>query len=575
MPGQFDTGSVGEAPAVSFSVTQPSVDTSAATIVDSLGIAVNAATQIQKSRAQKKQLTAIDGFISEQTLLGDAVAQGRLTSKQAKSKARNNFLRAQADNPGLGQKLIDVHGKIMSQTGLGAIIKEGTEDEQLETARVKEATLAGFAKPSDDVETQAEGVERYFSLKRADAERDSAMKKLALVDKSDSHARMVATEEAKSATLKLSGTLAPQIAKEIDDVGLLVSNGTLSQEEGLDEINALRINYLQNFSLTSARAGGDFANNLKAPISLIFDNASEKLEGKKTLELIERQNKNYLALATNDLLKDETIRNVVALSNQMGNSISGQAFTNKIIHEQMKKFTDPKPKSNSPVTGETSEVEPTLELLKNNLAVANSKQMSADEQQDLHHTMRKVLKSVNIYRSAVEDPAEYNSIITFAASSDYGDYSVANGGVDTELSSQAKDIIDIQYTQEVLPLLKTEYEKVVTTILRAATPGPIQGFPITVQEVPGQSMTEVVEPAFNGSGVTFRLSGDMPRGAGDSVRKSINNLNERVAPLINNLIRSSAHFDGNKNYKAQYDAYFTRIFGTTDDSGSADPQEGD
>ena len=569
MAGQFDTGGIGDSVGASFTPRQAVVDTTASIALDSLGKAVNVATKIQASRKAKSGLTAIDRFSEQQVLLADAVDQGKLTSGQARSKARQNFIKAQADNPGLGQELIDVHGKILREAGLGKVIQTGTDEEQLRTKLTEEATVAGWVKPSDSAEQKRLSEDSYFSFKRARDEHTAATNELSLASSQDSHAQSVAQQRSKDAALKLSGILTPQIGRELTDITQRFKNGAMDQVTALAEIQAMQVATLQQTAQTGARAGGNFVENLQVPMSMLFENSIAEVSGTKDVKLIEDQNKMLTLMSTNSLLKDESVRNLSAIAGIFRNSTSVDVLANSKAQEMVKKFVVDK-KVVPEVTGDTEDVALGLSVIRDNLIQANKGNLSDGELSEFKKGMQKTLKSIDVYQSAVSDPSDYNDSLEFFASTEYGDYSLAEGGIDTELSTVAKQVIDVQYNQEVIPLLRTEYERVITTAFKSV---PVQGpTGAAVALIPRTTdLTTVVEPVFNGAGVTFRST----QGNNSAIRSAAKGLNEKVAPVINRMIRSSAHFEGNKNYKAQFDVYFTRIFGAADTSGSTDTQEGD
>jgi hypothetical protein len=72
------------------------------------------------------------------------------------------------------------------------------------------------------------------------------------------------------------------------------------------------------------------------------------------------------------------------------------------------------------------------------------------------------------------------------------------------------------------------------------------------------SVEERIKPVFTGSGITF-----MPRDGSDAKTKmKAQELNKKVAPVVNRFIRMGAHLQGNQNYKQVYESQYAAIFGS-------------
>ena len=75
--------------------------------------------------------------------------------------------------------------------------------------------------------------------------------------------------------------------------------------------------------------------------------------------------------------------------------------------------------------------------------------------------------------------------------------------------------------------------------------------------------TSVIKPTFTGAGVTFIAQ----PGSSNAIRIKAKDLNQKVAPVLNRLIRMSAHLAGGTNYKSVYDQNYSAIFGEEQPKG--------
>src|SRR5690554_2285713 len=116
-------------------------------------------------RRQKETAAGVTEMYSQEALrLADAVDTGQMSSNVARSCMRRLYSQYIADNPGLQKEIYDVHSNILSTSGLGQVIDEGTEQEQLEAAYRKKVADAGFITAGMHEEEHAAAVEQYRSI---------------------------------------------------------------------------------------------------------------------------------------------------------------------------------------------------------------------------------------------------------------------------------------------------------------------------------------------------------------------------------------------------------------------------
>jgi len=191
-----------------------------------------------------------------------------------------------------------------------------------------------------------------------------------------------------------------------------------------------------------------------------------------------------------------------------------------------------------------------------NLGAVKDPNSKTETQEQLNANVTNVLKGIDVHSVAVSNPAEYNQVTDFLASPEFGKFTSSGGGVYQDAAQNASQILQTQYVDQLLPLLKTEYENTALNAPSAVTTAR-ELTPSTVR--PGVPTTSVIKPFFTGGGVVFRAEG--PNANDTQTRNKVKDLNNKVGTVLNKLIRMDAHLSGNTDYKAAYERYAPSIFG--------------
>src|SRR5690554_1562985 len=145
----------------------PSGPSAVASLVETVGAFIPSKRDLDAIAERRQQQTAAsvtEVYSQEALRLADAVDTGQMSSNVARARMRRLYSQYIADNPGLQKELYDVHSRILSTSGLGQVIDEGTEQEQLQAAYRKKVADAGFITAGMTEEEQAAAVEQYRSF---------------------------------------------------------------------------------------------------------------------------------------------------------------------------------------------------------------------------------------------------------------------------------------------------------------------------------------------------------------------------------------------------------------------------
>lgn len=551
-------------------------------------------TMIANDQAQLKQQsidTVVTAFSQKQLKLADAVEQGAMSSQEARMRMRKNYTDEISNNPSLTKLLAQTQGDIINTAGLGKVVAEGTEQEKINIALQKEATMAGWIKPTASPDEQQAGIAAYSQFKRHEADINAQQNALQLASSQVGYERAkigLATDRIQQVTAgynqqsaKINLVEAKQQQQARQAVGGLADSYNFKFNQDLQEIEARKdrgeitaqeaikladqqfATISQIVSSVGRDAGGDYVNNIVAPMQMRYNNSVKFLNGEIDKQILGNENERTVALQMKNALGDPKVAQVVATSKLLGNAnLALIPGVNSAVMSILDKNTNPatKPADVLPDTpDEKADVGNYLGVLKSsmsNLGAVKDPNSKTETQEQLNANVTNVLKGIDVHSVAVSNPAEYNQVTDFLASPEFGKFTSSGGGVYQDAAQNASQILQTQYVDQLLPLLKTEYENTALNAPSAVTTA--RGLtPSTVR--PGVPTTSVIKPFFTGGGVVFRAEG--PNANDTQTRNKVKDLNNKVGTVLNKLIRMDAHLSGNTDYKAAYERYAPSIFG--------------
>lgn len=555
------------------------------------------AAAIQKNQqvAQQNALNqVVGGFAQKQLSIADAVETNQISSQEGRMRMRANYTQAISNNPGLTDVLAKTQKELVTTAGLGSVVSEGTEQEKMAFALQKEAMTAGWVKPDASPAEAAAGAAAFTQFKRHQADIDAQQNQLSLDSAqiglqrakiglaTDRVQQVTAGYQQQSAKMSLEENVRKQRSQIA--VGGMADSYFFKFNQDLDQIQKQReANQItpqeavmaadksfaviqQAINLTGRDAGGDYVNNLTSPLKGLYENRKQFLTGEIDQKTLETQNSVLLGKSKLNLLGNPKMAEVTALSNLLGPStLALLPEVNNAVVDYLGRNADPSPTSKPADvlpdrTEDKQAVGTYFGVLKSNMDAFDG--MQGDQKtrtaEELNANVTNVLKSIDVHSLTVNNPSEYNQVTDLIASPQYGKFVKQGGGIHAEAAENAKNILQTQYFDKVVPVLKQEYEKATTgslgqlTMARSLTPA---------QTVEGTPVVKDIKPVFSGGGVTFRADPS----ASTAVKNKAKDLNNGVAKVINKLLRMDAHLNGDTDYKGSYDRNFETIFGVKQD----------
>lgn len=536
----------------------------------------------------------VENFSQQQLQISEAVDMGELSSQEARMRMRANYAQAISDNPMLMDELTTAQKNIIGTSGLGKVAAEGTEEEQRWNRILQSATDDGWIRPGMSSQQADEMANAYLDfqlageqLSRAQAELtyetgqvgltrarlgvqkdQQALTRGAMGIESDRIGlqRLKASVEGEKALATMAGSYFQKFNSDIQEISRQVESGEIdevSAQRLLDQQYAVVQNLVRG---VGAEARSDYLNNLTTGFDDLYRSAGKYISGEMTLEALERRSNVDLAIQNNMITGDPDRARVIATTNIVRHPLTGimtdRAITGHLMEFLSDNGTEEGPPANLMNPRYRQDNEGYINILRPNLRSASEGTLEddvnapegANPYEEVATHVQQTLRSVSAYSAAVDDPSEFNDVVQLFASDEFRDYATSgNLRFDQAEAQNAHEVLMAQYHEVFLPLLRNEWEgaNVDTGVLRAGSGVLATG------EREQQPVGDLVQPSFVGGGFRFSTTSDNPR-----VRNKVREMNKDVAPVVNRMLRSSAHLERHDNYEKIYRELVEPLFRT-------------
>lgn len=531
---------------------------------------------------QQQQDQAVSTFVRGQLSLADAVDTGGMSSLEARTRMRANLSRAIADNPALAVDLGKAHTATIKSTGLGQAVYEGTEAEKQQVNIETEAVEAGWVRPNQSPQDKEKAAYAYQDFKRSMELMEFEQKKLALESSrvglqreriglttagiQQQNARLALAEKqnklnAQNALGKASNAYIVKLQGDLENIRQAKEDGRIDATQAAMATDQAFLVVDQLTRQVGAQAGSDYVNNLTAPMRQMVENYKGYMTGQIKLDDLKTRTDTNVAMQTLNLSNNPQSAKLIAASKLFPNSdVISLTQSNDVVMNFIGGGQDvnTKPADVLPDYQEGKEgLNTYLNMMQQTMGKVNAGTAVDPEgtKQDVDNNLTNILRSIDVYGASTSNASDYNGVMDFLSKTEVGRYITTQGGLpDTVAANKAAQAIEYQYANVVLPLIKQEYEK-------SKTGGTASMSYYGRTEVPGvkgqQATKDLITPKFIGSGVVFNVN---PGDTSTFTRAKAKELNDKVAPVLNRLIRVSAHLNGTTDYKSVYEQNYSQLF---------------
>ncbi len=531
---------------------------------------------------QQQQDQAVSTFVRGQLSLADAVDTGGMSSLEARTRMRANLSRAIADNPALAVDLGKAHTATIKSTGLGQAVYEGTEAEKQQVNIETEAVEAGWVRPNQSPQDKEKAAYAYQDFKRSMELMGFEQKKLALESSrvglqreriglttagiQQQNARLALAEKqnklnAQNALGKASNAYIVKLQGDLENIRQAKEDGRIDATQAAMATDQAFLVVDQLTRQIGAQAGSDYVNNLTAPMRQMVENYKGYMTGQIKLDDLKTRTDTNVAMQTLNLSNNPQSAKLIAASKLFPNSdVISLTQSNDVVMNFIGGGQDvnTKPADVLPDYQEGKDgLNTYLNMMQQTMGKVNAGTAVDPEgtKQDVDNNLTNILRSIDVYGASTSNASDYNGVMDFLSKTEVGRYITTQGGLpDTVAANKAAQAIEYQYANVVLPLIKQEYEK-------SKTGGQASMSYYGRTEVPGvkgqQATKDLITPQFIGSGVVFNVK---PGDTSTFTRAKAKELNDKVAPVLNRLIRVSAHLSGTTDYKSVYEQNYSQLF---------------
>lgn len=519
--------------------------------------------------AESNQNKALVDYNRSVDNINQQLEQGAISQSQATSKIRSITSRALAANPQYTKEISQAHNAFSGSTAVGEALDREEQMVQIETARVKEATLAGWALDGMSEEEQRRATAAYFADKRVDDELDEMRQQMQFetsqtqaglsIDKARQDALKIQREE--QSTILLGQKVQNHFVRFNTSVGAMLKNVNRSDPEQVrnlalfidGELATIR-NESNNYTFLPSevinRKLKPFEDLATAYKTALTDDESFKALGNQ-IGLIEKgallemyiKNPELAQLnASSEITKSFPPETVTLLINSPG---VGKFFTDIMSKALgMSAVADP-------LSGEDAEREGKMKVLKETLNLSNE-----SDRETAVSGINRMLRTLNGFALVQENPKQFRELAQFLSSPEFAKM-VSNGELEEDAGLQAATVMQINFQQ-------------------ATKNAAVQQVKDTFTRVSGKKfdMPDVFDLQFAGTGLVATRK-DVLMNVPD--RGNLDRIVREIKPALQAMTQSikiTSHLNGHTDYKRTWEeqkgTFFPAFFGTsvTEETGA-------
>ncbi len=539
--------------------------------------------------AYRNSIEAVQGDYTQQLLkIANGVDQGVLTPQRAKLNARALFYQYVGNHPELTDQLLATHKAVMADAGLGQVIDTGNDAEKLQTLQRQEAAKAGFITPGSDLAEADRGVAAWQQTQLAQANLGLAQKQLeyqrGLIGQQKDYVDLAAAKqnyvtgginqniaklnlfeknaEVQSQRAITSGVAGLQHAvnTQLQQLDNAVTNKKMTPEQAQMAAQQIVAGAQSTVAQQAPYASSEFVNNALAPIRTLAGAYTDKFSGKIDATTAANQVNASLTHAQSNLFSSSPDFLKITAASKLFPQII-QPFADQLTNEvvgQLGVGTGHTAGVPNVVAGTPSN-QSYLNIIQHVAGLNSSGQLTPDQQNEFHQNMHQILSGLHVYGPTADSPTKLNQIINWMASPQIGKYfsnSADASKIDPNDKQQAINLFQHNYETNIQPLLVQEFQKGQVQVGYKYDPNSLTGMGLGADQADMRPTPTQVHPEFNGSGVSFVPNDPSNSGA----RAAANDLNQKVAPVMNTQIRAMANLQGNRDYKGVYDNMWNGIY---------------
>lgn len=611
MPQIFDTEVQQTTGTVNVPQPRAVVNNSTSDLINQIGsVGLQTAQDVQQGIVAGNKMIGQANLANYSIQLGkyqQAVEQGTMSSAAARTRIRDLRNQVIANNPSLLPQIDSTTSNFLSDSGLGADIVKGTQAEQQRADIVKQMSQEGWSiTPDMPQDQQQELINAWQQQKLAQQQVQQAQAQIALTRgqlgiqsdrlglekdrQSLATGAITQQTDALNLQIKLHQTAANQavfsgaqgwttnFASSMNNIVQQFQSSAKSPadvQKYTDQVN------LELAKITAAAnqagLGGDqsVVSQAIAPMKALADATTQFLQGKIQTQALQDQTTNaknsavLLAIHAADE-KGRKVLGIAMAAPGMSSSLQTSLVDGVVLHMLGTNSQDPGTPGASAggadiVVGRGSpnfgSVNAYLDGIKAAVAKSNLGTLDPNSEKLLANNITNIANGILGTNTKAKSPQDYNQIMQFLADPAINAYIVKHPDImRTGDMKGVSDMLAHEYTLNVMPLVKQEWQQATSPQGKGyldfsnPTSTPYGSVPTYSQrEVPRNT---VAHPEFTGGGIRFVADNNDPQ-----TIASVEQLNQKVAPVMARLIRATATMEGTSNYRKVWNENYASWFG--------------
>lgn len=556
-------------------VQQQYISSGIAEAVSNLGdIFAKGLSNKRKEEADARKKSIVNGYVSAETAINNAVASGQMSAQEAAARSRANANKYYAGYSDLIPEFEAAGKALRGFTEKGEVEAELQTEKDIFKADINQARERGFIFTPGMSRAAADAQIRAAKTSiSAEREMEQLYKKNAEQRAQGTYDAGVAQREARDVSTRLINAIAGDNLEAFQQLGSSLAADVKSGKITYDEAQRLMAQRYSNIA-SAIQAGAGVNPELAAPYRSIFEDMNKlyitAMDPKQTVDNLDNQvklliNKQKLIAVSNPQLAagvalsqlfgqsaDIILANGALLTNAARNMIEGQADT--------------------PIVGNPNLEKDGFRLAKDGLTKLqkNSYPDNVTAKGEIRSYVNGLLGQMgDMLGKGNVPPAKLKESAAFVASPEYA-YAVTNGVVDAQSAQVAKQVFQLNYEPTII---RGVQQKLTGFLDEQAV------FNRNEKRNEPVELTNVLNIKFTGSGVIFEPVRDPSLTASQNASQAakVKDL-QQVQTAINQVIHMGAHLEGSTDYKKYWEenkhVYFPDTFPNPDELKVGDVKNG-
>lgn len=544
----------------SVAVVNPVQNNGTADLVNSIDGGLKQANQLfgaaiaNKDKAANSQVLV--NFQDDVSKITDAMETG-MSVQEGRMRLRALNSQYLANYPTLQKDINDLQGKLVSTVGLANVIATGNEQTQGDLKLQQEAITKGWP----DITSYKAHLSSVNQLEITKTNLDQQVAEYGIMTQKD-------TTDGYRALQGVIKTGLKWVNNKIDDYQNLVNSGQMKPEDAIAALNAEVSKETATIGAIEGTAGNA---NKDADPSFLLKGIQDRLKAftdynNGTIAKDTYQNQLATSEAIDQLAirtKDPVLGRMLTLSKTIP-AIAQTGIMSEMNDRVLEYFTNLEQNgAPDPLTGAitsapakpqdviTTDKDMGTALDATTAAIKNIGSSPSPEQKAaVTNSITNVLAGVKTFGSTASSPVEFKNVIEMLADPAVGGWMAKNGGVPQKAAQDAAYVVQQQYGEVLLPLVKQRWDEAQAMISSLAPDAKTNPMRSAVQ---GEDVNAVVMPVWNGGAVEFQPAPGFEKDAKVvSLVKSLNSGPNSIAGPLNTYIRAATHMQGSTNYQSFY-----------------------